>query len=168
MSSDREDGPRERVVLLLGLLSSPECQETCVGDRRSREELAFVLCRVWVDEIFVPGLRYVDGWKGDRDEEAAERFWAPFDAEEREALERFHRFVELRLEMLPEEARREERIPAGDRWENLMRDAGNTLEALEPDGDRLRGRLERVVRAIAAGETGAGTDGIGWTARLTD
>ena len=123
---------RKRVLLFLALMSSEEAQEAC-AEGVDRERLAFELCRVWIEEIFVPGWTRLDGIKGDRDARAADRFWAAFDGEERKALERFHRFVELRVDMLAEEDRRNRRFPQNDRWENLMRDASNTLEALEAE-----------------------------------
>lgn len=169
-SASRRTVPdRKRVLLFLALMSSEEAQESC-AERMDRGRLAFELCRVWIEEIFVPGWTRLDGIKGDRDVRAAARFWEAFDGEEREALERFHRFVELRVEMLPEEARRDRRFPQNDRWENLMRDAANTLEALEVEYEELRSGLAEVIRLLTGsdqGGTGESGEGSGWVAALT-
>lgn len=162
----RPERPRDRVVLLLGLISSKDAQRRACASGGSREELAFELCRVWIEEVFDPSMSYLDGWKGDRDPEAERRFWAAFTEAEREALERFHRFVELRIEMLPEEARTRGAFPEGDRWDNLVRDASNTLEELEDDGEEVRERVERVVRRLVR-DTGGSSEAPGaWFRRL--
>ncbi len=130
-------GPRARVILFLAFLSSEACLDAC---RRfaDPEEIAFHLCRLWLDAVYTPALAYSDGIKGDlRDEEVA-AFEADFTDEEMKALERFHRFFELRLEMLPAAARRAGRFPETDLWRNLVKDARYLLEDLDPDPEKLR------------------------------
>ncbi len=111
------------------------------------DELAFELCRVWFDDIYAPGSRYIDGLKGNYSTAEAEKFWESFTKEERAALERFHRFFELRLEMLPKKARAREIFPQNDLWDSTTRDAGHVLEALAVDTGRLEQELSWIVRA---------------------
>ena len=138
---------RQRVILFLAFLSSPECQEACAR-HITGEELGFELCRLWFDDIYVPGGRYIDGWKESRSRADGEQFWATFTEEEQAALERFHRFLELRLDMLPDEALRQEVFPQNNLWMSITRDASHALEALLMDADGLRQELMWVVRAV--------------------
>ena len=90
---------RDRVVVFLAFLTSEKCREAC-RRHASSEELAAALARLWFDEIYVPGERYLHSLKGDRSEEDIERFQACFTDDERAALERFHGFFELRLDFV--------------------------------------------------------------------
>ena len=90
------------------------------------------------DDVFVAGTRYLEGLKGDYDESAATEFRAAFTDEEWKYLERFHRFLELRIDMMPAAARRERRLPDSPVWQSIVRDAGYLLELLEPDPARRR------------------------------
>lgn len=146
--SHTERSHRTRVTLVLAFLSSDECRQACHRILEP-ERLAYEWCRLWFDEIYVPSLRYLDGLKGDRSEEAAARFRACFSDEEQEALERFHRFLELRVDMLPEEAHRRESFPQNDAWDSIVRHAGYVLEDLEAvEPDALRDELAPLVHAL--------------------
>lgn len=140
--------PRERVALVLAFLSSPTCQEAChrVLDP---ERLAYEWCRVWFDEVYVPSLRYLDGLKGDRSEEDVAAFWDAFSDEEKEVLERFHRFLELRVDMLSEEVHRRASFPQSDAWDSIVRHAEYVLEDLQSvDRLRLQNRIGALVRLL--------------------
>ena len=105
------------------------------------ERIAYALCRHWFDDVFEAGVAYIDGIKGDRDDEAAARFAAAFDDEEWSYLERFHRFLEIRIARLPEDAHARRAYPVDDSWRGIVRDAGNTAELLGAD---LPERAERL------------------------
>jgi hypothetical protein len=109
------------------------------------ERLAFELCRIWFDDIYIVGHRYFDGLKGDFSPEGAAEFRAQFTSIELEALDRFSQFLELRLEMLPQRVRTSERIPDNDTWRNLVKDAAYLLEDLDPrTAPRSRRLAERL------------------------
>ena len=121
--------PRRRITTLLGLLASEEAQET-LAKRLERPRLAYELACAWFDDAYVPSERYMDGLKGDLASEAAETFRDAFDPVEIAAMERFHRFFELRIDMMPPDLLASRRIPIDDRWRSLMKDAGYLLEDL--------------------------------------
>ena len=121
--------PRRRITTLLGLLTSEEAQET-LAKRLERPRLAYELACAWFDDAYVPSERYMDGLKGDLASEAAETFRDAFDPVEIAAMERFHRFFELRIDMMPPDLLASRRIPIDDRWRSLMKDAGYLLEDL--------------------------------------
>ena len=106
------------------------------------EQLAFELLRIWFDDVYLPSARYVDGLKGDYSATAADVFRSAFSDEECADLERFHRFVELRLEMVPEGDRGRRRVPIDDRWRALVRDAGYLLDDLTPEAGAIMTLLE--------------------------
>lgn len=140
--------PRTRVTLVLAFLSSEQCRRAC-RQILSSDRLAYEWCRLWFDEIYVPSRRYLDGLKGDRSEEAAAQFWTSFTDGEKEALERFHRFLELRVEMLSDEAHRNESFPQNDAWDSIVRHAGYVLEDLDgvnPEG--VRDELASMVHTL--------------------
>lgn len=146
MPESLENAPdhRRRVATLLTLLASEDNQRV-LARRSGRERLAFELARAWFDDVYVPSGRYLGGLKGDYSPEAAELFRDAFDPVELAAMERFHRFFELRVDMLPGPLL-EERIPIGERWRSLMRDAGYLIEDLGVDVEALRLRLGDGVR----------------------
>jgi hypothetical protein len=121
---------RGRVTRFLSFLTSEECRAAC-KDQLAADRLAFELCRLWIDEIYVPGLHYVDGIKGDRSTAAAATFAAAFTPAEQSALERFHHFLELRIQMLPEADRARGIFPDGAPWESTLRHARYLLDELE-------------------------------------
>lgn len=143
-----EHSHRDRVTVILAFLSSDACREAC-HEVVSPDRLAYEWCRLWFDEIYVPSLRYLDGLKGDRSEQAVEQFEACFASEEVEALERFHRFLELRVDRLSDEAHERERFPQTDAWDSVVRHAGYVLEDLEGvEPEEIRRQLTTVVRIL--------------------
>lgn len=143
MSTD----PRERVAACLTFMACGGAQEV-LGRWINREQLAFELCRIWFDEVYVLGRRYLDAWKGDYSEEAASHFRSAFSADEIKALERFNRFLELRVEMLSRDARSNGRFPDNDAWKGIARDAFYVLDDLEPDAAYRRARLAEAVAEL--------------------
>ena len=146
---------RERVVVFLAFLTSERCQQAC---RRHAmpEELAAALSRLWFDEIYVPGERYLDGLKGDRSDEDFDRFRACFSDDERAALERFHGFFELRLDFVSNSARGRAFFPDNDSWRSLLHHAAYLLDDLDPDPDRIRTLLAGFVEEVLSrGDGGA-------------
>ncbi len=131
---------RQRMTTLLGLLASEEAQAT-LAKRLERPRLAYELACAWFDDAYVPSERYMDGLKGDLAPEAAETFRDAFDPVEIAAMERFHRFFELRIDMLPPALLASRRIPIDDRWRSLMKDAGYLLEDLGGAEEDFRRRL---------------------------
>lgn len=143
---------RERVATYLALLASEAAQDA-LGRRVDRERLAFELCRIWFDDIYVPSPRYFEGLKGDYSEDAAGRFRADFSREELAELERFTRFLELRMEMLSGgTARSLGRVSNTDAWQSLMRHAWYLLDDLEPDAEFRRARLAEAVENMEGGD----------------
>lgn len=137
---------RRRVALLLALQASEETQRI-LAQSTGRERLAYEIALAWFDDVYVPSNRYLGGLKGDYSPEAAEQFADAFDPVELAAMERFHRFFELRMDMLPSRLLDERRIPIDERWQSLMRDAGYLLEDLGVDVVRLRRRLNDDARS---------------------
>lgn len=145
--SSASPSPRDRVTLFLALLASDEgrtaCHEVLAPDR-----FAFVWCRLWFNEIYVPSTRYLDGLKGDPSEESVTEFRASFTDQEMEALERFHRFLELRVDMLPGNLARDESFPQNDAWDHVVRHAGYALEELETDPESLKEKVGWVAHLL--------------------
>ena len=131
---------RRRIATLLGLLTSEEAQEM-LSQRLGRPRLAYELACAWFDDVYVPSERYMDGLKGDLAPEAAETFKDAFDPVELAAMERFHRFFELRIDMLPDAMIASRCIPMDDRWRGLMKDAGYLLEDIGGNAENFRRRL---------------------------
>jgi len=102
--------------------------------------IAFELLRVWMDRVYTPGTRYMEGYKGDLDRDRAQRFVEAFDDDEYSYIERFHRFIEIRLDRLGEKDRKEEIFPQNDTWSGIVRDAGNILGLFGEDAEK---RAER-------------------------
>ena len=124
---------RPRVLFFLKLFSSTEAIERFVGSAEP-EEIADRLCSLWIDELFVPGLRYRDGLKGDRSSSLVREFESQFSRREIALLEQFHRFLELRLEMLPKRRAEETTFPRGDFWQSIIAHAGRVLKEIDPEG----------------------------------
>ncbi len=144
---------RERVLDALALLRSANILSS-IDPSLPPERVAFELCRMWFDAIYTPGHRYMEGYKGDRDEDAALDFESAFTEDEFEYLERFNRFLELRIDRLSSKDRENGRFPSSDTWRGIMRDADNLLELIEGDLRKVR-RLEGVeMRMTALLETG--------------
>lgn len=146
--SQMESSHRTRVTLVLAFLSSEECRRAC-HQILPPERLAYEWCRLWFDEVYVPSRRYLDGLKGDWSEEAAAQFRDCFVEEEQEALERFHRFLELRVEMLSDEDHERKSFPQNDAWDSVVRHAGYVLEDLEGvDPESVCDELATLVRTL--------------------
>lgn len=139
---------RERVTLFLALLASDEGRHAC-HQVLAPDRFAFVWCRLWFDEIYVPSSRYLSGVKGDQSEETAAKFREAFAAEEMAALERFHRFLELRVDMLPGNLAEDESFPQNDAWDHVVRHAGYALEELETDPESLKQTVGSVAHVLA-------------------
>lgn len=127
-----EPSHRRRVVRFLALLSSEEAL-SLLARWTEPERAAYELCRAWFEKIYIPSGTYLDGLRGDRSSAAVERFHAEFDEDEISALERFHRFVELRMAMLSDESLEAGRIPLTDSWSALVKHAGYLLDELGVD-----------------------------------
>ncbi len=128
---------REHVIVFLLFLTSEESLKVC-HKFIAPGKLAFELARIWFDEIYLPGIRYLDGGlKGDYSEKAVAKFAEGFTQDEFKALERFHHFFELRLEMVPASARETGDWPQNDTWSNMVKDARNLLNLFSLDADAL-------------------------------
>lgn len=121
---------RGRVVQFLTFLTSEECRAACKNEHAA-DRLAFGLCRLWIDEIYAPGLLYVNGIKGDRSPAAAAAFESAFSPAELAALQRFHHFLELRMRMLSPAERSAGVFPDGAPRESMLRHARYLLDELE-------------------------------------
>lgn len=133
---------RERVLDALALLRSARALSSVVPDLKP-ERIAFELCRMWFDAIYKPGHRYMDGYKGDRSEPEALDFESAFTQDEFEYLERFNRFLELRIDRLSPAERTQGLFPDSDTWHAIMRDADNLLELIEGEPRKVK-RIEGV------------------------
>lgn len=142
---------RERVVAFLTLLTNDRCRVN-LARRLGDDRVLFEFCRIWFDDIYEPGDRYMDGIKGDRDGTRIDRFEAAFSDDELASLRRFHAFLELRMEMVPQRLRAERRLPESDLWNNIVRDATYLLEEIEPDEARRR-QLAAWFESLSAGES---------------
>ncbi len=136
---------RDQVIEFLLFLASAEYQQAA-SRLVPPAVLAYELCRLWFNVIYAPGRRYIDSLKGDFSPEKARQFRECFSEAEFAALERFHRFFELRIDMLPEGCRRSGEFPEGDSWENVRRHARYLAEELEPDAEKRRSRLAKYLR----------------------
>lgn len=145
---------RERVIVFLAFLTSEACR-AAFRDHVAHEAWAAALCRVWFDEIYVPGERYLHGLKGDRSAAAVAAFDAAFTGAERAALERFHGCLELRLDLLANRRQGRGRLPENDSWRSILRDARAVLAELVPDPARLQALVATL--AATAPEDLAGT-----------
>lgn len=135
---------RQRILIFLKLLSSTTALDRLV-DSSKPEEVADRLCSLWIDELFVPGLRYRDGesLKADRTVNTVRDFHAQFSPREIDLLEQFHRFLELRLEMFPKRRDAERAFPHGDFWQAIISHARRILEEIDPEGLEMDELVDR-------------------------
>lgn len=63
-------------------------------------------------------------------------------------MERFHGFLDLRLEMAVNRAQGRGFFPENDSWHSLRRDATVLLELINPDPDQLRAALVGLIGAL--------------------
>ena len=144
MQSD--DPIRTRVLDALSLIASSD-RMSAARPALPPGRVNFLLCEMWFNHVYVPGTRYMDGLKGDYDAEAARDFLGRFDEDEERWLERFNRFLELRVERLTSREREEGRFPPGERWTNITRDAGH-LVALLGGNPREGAALDSALRTL--------------------
>ncbi len=135
---------RERVIAFLLFLTSERCFET-LEKFVAPEKLGYELCRIWFDEIYAPSERYLETLKGDYSEQKTRDFEKCFDVEELIEMERFHRFFELRLDMLSKKHKNRAAYPQSNSWKNLIKHAKYLVQELEPDAKRRRILLENNV-----------------------
>ena len=135
---------RDRVVVFLAFLTSPECAEVCKRHAGS-EELAAALTRLWFDAVYVPGDSYMDSMKGQRAETEVTQFNACFAPQELESLERFHGFFELRLSFVTNSIHGRGFFPDNDSWQSILKHASYVLAELDPDPDAVR----RIIASLA-------------------
>lgn len=131
---------RERVILFLLFLTSDKCLDLA-AEIFPRDQLLPEICRVWFDEIYTPGITYLNrSLKGDLKPENVARFEEAFDAEALIELERFHHFFELRVEILRKSSPDLRHLTRSSMWEDIRRHAGYVLQALCIDilGRRLK------------------------------
>jgi len=140
---------RERVIFFLLLMTSKDALDAC-QEFFPQEKLAFELSRLWFDEIYTPGLSYLDdSLKGDYSEEKIRQFEDAFEVEEIIELERFHRFFELRIEMLQAKHKKAGNFPESDLWRNMVKHASYLLQALTPNARKLQDAFgKKIVHAI--------------------
>lgn len=140
---------REHVIFFLLLITSEDALNAC-QEFFPQEKLAYELCRTWFDEIYAPGLSYLDdSLKGDFSEEKVRQFEEAFDVEEIIELERFHRFFELRVEMLHARQKSAAGFPEDDMWRNLVKHAAYLLEALTPNAKKMQDAFgKKIIQAI--------------------
>lgn len=143
---------RRRVLLFLKVFSTRQGMDRLVSGR-DPDVVADRLCSLWIDELYVPGIRYRDGLKGDRYASRVAAFEAQFSAKELDLLAQFHRFLELRLEMLPKRLPDERRFPQGAFWESIMRHAARIIEEVDPEGLELDEIVERTSVMLGLGES---------------
>lgn len=159
--SSADPSARERLTLFLALLASDECRTAC-HQVLPADGFAYTWCRLWFNEVYVPSSRYLDGLKGDVSEEAVTQFRSSFTDAEMEALERFHRFLELRIEMLPHDLAETQAFPQTDAWDHVVRHAGYALEELEQDPSSLKEQVGWIAQLIAerSDDDGSAVDGL--------
>ncbi|GIV60150.1 MAG: hypothetical protein KatS3mg043_1239 [Rhodothermaceae bacterium] len=134
-------GIRERVIVFLAFLTSEACRDA-FRTHVAQPDWAATLCRIWFDEVYVPGTQYLeDGLKGDRSTAALRAFEAAFTPEERAMLERFHGCLELRLDLLANRQHGRARFPDNDSWRRILHDARALLHELEPNPERIQALL---------------------------
>ena len=89
------------------------------------------LFELWFNEIYTPSATYFfNELKGDHSEEKLNTFNAHFTPEELQALEQFHQFLTLRLE-IAEKLNTLNDFHQSTQWQQVVKDAGYALEALE-------------------------------------
>lgn len=151
---------RQRVLLFLKLFSSTPAIERLIGPS-DPDHAAESLCRLWIDDIYLPGLRYRQGLKGDRNRAHVAQFQSVFSSRELALLEQFHRFLELRLEMFPKRLAEERSFPRGAFWQNIIAHARRVIEEIDPEGleiDDLVARTADLLNQSDAPSIGSESD----------
>ena len=132
---------REGVIFFLMFLTNEKVQQV-FHRYKAPEKLAYEMLQTWFEEIYVPSERYLDSLKGDLSKENVETFEDNFDVEELVSMERFHRCLELRYDMLPDKYKAAQSMPLNTAWKNIVKDGWYLLEELEPDIAKRREILE--------------------------
>ena len=136
---------RDRVIDFLLLFTSEKCRKA-LSVSMPPQRVAYELARIWFEEIYVPSIRYLDSLKGDYSENDVAAFEESFDVEELVTMERFHRFFELRFDMLAERVKSSGEFPQTESWQNIIKDAGYLLEDLIPKAADREARLEKILK----------------------
>ena len=136
---------RDRIVVFLAFLTSPECLAVCKRQAEP-EALAAALTRLWFDDLYVPGTSCVDGLKGAHSERQIAEFEAWFSEDELKSLARFHGFFDLRLNFVTNAVFGRGFFPENDSWQSILKHASYVLAELEPDPDRIRTALVSLAR----------------------
>jgi len=152
MSTDDHNGPdwRNRVIVFLAFLTSPECLAAC-KHHAVPEKLAAALTRIWFDRIFVPGETYVDSLKGGVGEDQVAAFNAHFTEAELKTLARFHGFFELRIDFMVNSMAGRGFFPENDSWQSILRHASHVLSELDPEPELIRSALASLVKQPTKG-----------------
>lgn len=132
---------RSEVISFLEFLSSLKGQELTTREVPP-EELVIKFCQLWFDDIFIPGGTYLDALKGDVPEESIEEFWSQFNVSEQDALAFFHRFFELRLQVVTKNEESLEGLYQSEAWGNIIKDAELALAAFSENGYSVRDPLK--------------------------
>lgn len=153
------DSTRERVTLFLAVLTSENLRQP-TGSGLSPDRRAYELCRIWFNTIYTPSTRYLDGIKGDRSEDAVAQFWSAFSTDEQDALERFHRFLELRVDMLSDTEQERAIFPQNDAWDALLRHATYVLDELDSNPDALQQKVNWLIDTLIRAEASPAPDAL--------
>lgn len=102
------------------------------------------MCRLWFDDVYIPSNRYMDGLKGDQNPSKVAAFLEHFTDDEVASMERFHAFLDLRLDMVSN--------ATGETWKNIVRDAQYLVEDLEPNEKRRQQLVDWLMGLLARGE----------------
>lgn len=145
---------RDSVINFLVFFTSDQCEAACAKIFPGGK-FAYELSRIWFDEIYWPGERYLESFKGDYSEAQAAHFRKAFNDDEWKTMERFHRFFELRIDMIPENHRLAAAFPNSASWQNLVKDAKYLVEELEPNPDRRAERLEKMLAHLLTKKFGS-------------
>ena len=149
-SRGRDSALREKVLDALALIHLSEAIFIKRSDM-TPEHIAYDLLTFWLDRVYTPGFRYMEGFKGDRNAEDATIFEENFSEEEFDWLERFNRFLELRIDRLRPSQKEMKEFPIKDTWIGITRDAGNLIALMEPEFLTKKKRLDRMRAQITAG-----------------
>ena len=129
MNASGIEGKRDyRLEVMTALRSFAALTSTPSSSSLAAAFLPEELCRLWFDEVYLASERYFDSAKGDVNQSLVAHFLQQFSAEECRALERFHRSLEIRLELVEKHG---QQLAESELWRNICRDAGNTLYFFE-------------------------------------
>ena len=81
----------------------------------------------WFDDLYLPGFDSAQ-YTPEANERGIAEFNNCFRQSELEALDRFHRFFDARVDQMPDDASPQE-LMANDQWQRIRREAIKTLKA---------------------------------------